>query len=189
MSPIGDKGKENGDDSLQFGAARRARLRRRCGLSGVDRRDAARVRRGGPTLDAAGLSFLTLTYARLFPVSAETSHQAWLRQTRDVQLASAPLVGLIAVRNRYDRRNAIAAGRAWQRVHLRATAQGLAMQPLNQPIEMIDRERRAGRGANWAARMAQFTGEEWQATFSFRAGFASQAARASPRRRLKDVLT
>ena len=103
--------------------------------------------RDGPTLEAAGLSFLTLTFARLFPVSAEVSHQAWLRQTRDVQLASAPLVGLIAVRDRYDRLSAIAAGRAWQRLHLRATAQGLAMQPLNQPIEMIDRERRAGLGA------------------------------------------
>ena len=145
--------------------------------------------RDGPTLEAAGLSFLTLTFARLFPVSAETSHQAWLRQTRDVQLASAPLVGLIAVRDRADRASAIAAGRAWQRLHLRATAQGLAMQPLNQPIEMIDRERRAGRGADWAARIARLTGEDWQATFSFRAGFASQAAPASPRRRLKDVLT
>jgi nitroreductase len=145
--------------------------------------------RDGPTLEAAGLSFLTLTFARLFPVSAETSHKAWLDQTRDVQLASAPLVGLIAVRDRYDRLSAIAAGRAWQRLHLSATAQGLAMQPLNQPIEMIDRERRAGRDANWAARMARLTGEDWQATFSFRAGFASQAAPASPRRRLKDVLT
>jgi nitroreductase len=144
--------------------------------------------RDGPTLEAAGLSFFALTFARLFPVSAETSHQAWLSQTRDVQLASAPLVGLIAVRDRADRAGAIAAGRAWQRLHLRATAQGLAMQPLNQPIEMIDRERRAGRGGDWAARMARLTGEDWQATFSFRVGFASQAAPASPRRRLKDAL-
>jgi nitroreductase len=144
--------------------------------------------RDGPTLEAAGLSFLTLMAARLFPVSAETSHEAWLRQTRDVQLASAPLVGLIAVRDRYDRLSAIAAGRAWQRLHLSATALGLAMQPLNQPIEMIDRERQAGLGAHWAARMTQITGEDWQATFSFRAGFASEIAPASPRRRLKDVL-
>jgi hypothetical protein len=144
--------------------------------------------RDGPTLEAAGLSFLTLTLARLFPVSAETSHQAWLAQTR-MQLASAPLVGLIAVRDRYERASAVAAGRAWQRLHLSATARGIAMQPLNQPIEMIDRERRAGRGANWATRMARLTGEEWQATFSFRAGVASATAPASPRRRLKDVLT
>jgi hypothetical protein len=46
--------------------------------------------RDGPTLDAAGLSFFTLTYARLFSVSPEASHVAWLNQTRDVQLALRP---------------------------------------------------------------------------------------------------
>ncbi len=144
--------------------------------------------RDGPTLDAAGLSFFTLTFAHLFAVSAETSHKAWSNQTRKVQVASAPTVGLIAVRDRYDRAGAIAAGRVWQRLHLSATARGMAMQPLNQPIEMIDRERQAGLGSAWAARMARLTGDDWQATFSFRAGFASQTAPASPRRRLKDVL-
>ena len=144
--------------------------------------------RDGPTLEAAGLSVLTLLFARLFPVSAETSHKAWLDQTRDVQLASAPVVGLIAVRDRYERVSAIAAGRAWQRLHLSATAKGLAMQPLNQPLEMIDRERQAGRGPSWAARLARLTGADWQATFSFRAGYATDTAPASPRRRLKDVL-
>ncbi len=145
--------------------------------------------RDGPTLDAAGLSFLTLTYARLFSVSPETSHNAWLRQTRDVQLASAPVTGLIAVRDRYDRRNAIAAGRFWQRLHLSTVLRGLALQPLNQPIEMIDRERQAGRGADWSRRIADLTGADWQATFSFRAGFSSRSAPASPRRRLADVVT
>lgn len=144
--------------------------------------------RDGPTLDAAGLSSLTLLFARLFPVSPETSHKAWLDQTRDVQLASAPLVGLIAVRDRYERASAIAAGCTWQRLHLSATAQGVAMQPLNQPVEMIDRERQAGRDPSWAARLARLTGADWQATFSFRAGYAPETAPASPRRRLKDVL-
>jgi hypothetical protein len=144
--------------------------------------------RDGPTLDAAGLSFFTLTLARLFPVSTETSHAAWLRQTRDVQLASAPVAGLIAVRDRYDRKATIAAGRVWQRLHLSATARGLAMQPLNQPIEMIDRERQAGQGDQWAKRIAKLTGDDWQATFSFRAGYSSYAAPPSPRRKLADVL-
>jgi hypothetical protein len=54
---------------------------------------------------------------------------------------------------------------------------------------MIDRERQAGRGATWEARMARLTGPDWRATFSFRAGFAAQSAPASPRRRLADVLT
>ena len=144
--------------------------------------------RDGPTLDAAGLSFFALTYARLFPVSAETSHAAWLTNTRDVQLASAPLTGLIAVKDRYDREATIAAGRVWQRLHLGATARGLALQPLNQPIEMIDRERQTGQGNAWARRIARLTGDDWQATFAFRAGASSQAAPPSPRRKLADVV-
>jgi hypothetical protein len=144
--------------------------------------------RDGPTLEAAGLSFFALTYSRLFSVAPETSHAAWLRNTRDVQLASAPLTGLIAVSDRYDRKATLAAGRVWQKLHLSATARGLAMQPLNQPIEMIDRERQSGQGAQWAKRIARLTGDERQATFSFRAGFASRPAPPSPRRRLMDVV-
>ncbi len=144
--------------------------------------------RDGPTLEAAGLSFFALTYARLFPVSAETSHAAWLSNTRDVQLASAPLTGLIAVKDRYDREATIAAGRVWQRLHLSATVRGLALQPLNQPIEMIDRERQTGQGDAWARRIARLTGDDWQATFAFRAGASSQAAPPSPRRKLADVV-
>jgi hypothetical protein len=60
------------------------------------------VHRDGPTLEAAGLSVFVLIYARLFAVSPETSHAAWLANTRDTQLASAPLTGFIAVRDRYD---------------------------------------------------------------------------------------
>jgi hypothetical protein len=64
----------------------------------------------------------------------------------------------------------------------------MALQPLNQPIEMIDRERQTGAGSSWAQRVAELTGEDWQATFSFRAGFSSTAAGPSPRRRLSDVV-
>ncbi|HME85022.1 MAG TPA: hypothetical protein VKG91_10850 [Roseiarcus sp.] len=144
--------------------------------------------RDGPTLEAAGLSVFVLTYARLFPVSPETSHAAWLTNTRDAQLASAPVTGLIAVRDRYDRKATLAAGRLWQTLHLSATARGLALQPLNQPIEMIDRERQTGQGDQWAKRIARLTGDDWQATFAFRAGYASRPAPPSPRRRLADVV-
>jgi hypothetical protein len=146
------------------------------------------VHRDGPTLDAAGLATFTLMFAHLFSVSAETSHKAWLDQTRDTQLATAPVAGLIAVRDRTDRPGAIAAGRAWQRLHLDATLRGMALQPLNQPIEMIDRERQTGAGSAWAQRVADLTGDDGEATFAFRAGFSTAPAPASPRRRLRDVL-
>jgi nitroreductase len=144
--------------------------------------------RDGPTLEAAGLSFFALTYARLFPVSPETSHAAWLTNTRDVQLASAPVTGLIAVKDRYNRKTALAAGRVWQRLHLIATARGFAMQPINQAVEMADRERQTGQGDAWTERLAALTGSDWQATFAFRAGYPSRAAPPSPRRKLADVV-
>jgi hypothetical protein len=144
--------------------------------------------RDGPTLDAAGLSTFTLFFAKLIPVSPEMSHDGWLSQTRDKQVPTASLTGFIAVRDRYDRTATIAAGRTWQRLHLSATAHGIAMQPLNQPIEMIDREKQLGRGTHWADRVAKLTGPDWQATFSFRAGYADQTAGPSPRRALHDVV-
>ena len=144
--------------------------------------------RDGPTLEAAGLSPLKLALARTFPVSPAASHAGWLSQTREVQLPSAPLVGLICVRDRYDRPGAIAAGRAWQRLHLDAVARGIALQPLNQPIERVDRERQRGVGQAWRDRVAELTGPDWQATFAFRAGWPTTPAPPSPRRALGDII-
>ena len=144
--------------------------------------------RDGVTMDTAGLSPFMLFVSKLIPVSSDMSNSAWLAQTRDTHLPTAPLVGLIAVKDRYDRESTIAAGRTWQRLHLSATVEGIAMQPLNQPIEMVDRERQRGPGRDWDRRVAQLTGPDWQATFSFRAGYSDHAAPPSPRRALKDVV-
>jgi hypothetical protein len=144
--------------------------------------------RSGPTLETAGLSPMTLMMARTLPLPEATKHEAWLSQTRDAQLSTAPLTGFIAVRDRYDRPTALAAGRAWQRLHLAATLAGVAMQPLNQPMEMVDRDRQLGRGSAWEQRLARVIGSaEWQPTFSFRAGMPSRGAPPSPRRALGDV--
>ena len=59
--------------------------------------------RDGPTLDAAGLSFFALHMRGSAPVSPETSHSAWL-ETLATSSWPAPLTGLIAVSDRYDRR-------------------------------------------------------------------------------------
>jgi hypothetical protein len=145
--------------------------------------------RSGPTLDASGLSPLALVAGKLVPLPASASHAAWLAQTRDVQLPTAPTAGLIAVHDRYDRGQAIAAGRVWQRLHLAATLAGIAMQPLNQAVEMVDRERELGRPPIWEKRMADLAeAPDWQPTFAFRAGISTKAAPPSPRRALGDVI-
>jgi hypothetical protein len=45
-------------------------------------------------------------------------------------MATGPVFGLILVPDRMNMAQAIEAGRAWQRVHLAATVQGLAAPPL-----------------------------------------------------------
>jgi hypothetical protein len=146
--------------------------------------------RDGPTLDAAGLGPLMTAAAKLLPPpSPETNHRYWLDATRDVQVATSPLLGFIAVRDLYDRPQALRAGRLWQRLHLLATARGLAMQPINQPVELVDRERELGREPRAARVLEELTGAaEWKPTFAFRMGFATREAGPSPRRPLEAVL-
>jgi nitroreductase len=146
--------------------------------------------RDGPTIDAAGLSPWLATLAKILPApSADRSHRIWLEQTRDVQLATAPLFGLILVRDLYDSDTAIGAGMLWQRLHLQATLLGLAAQPLNQLPEMVDRERQLGKPPLAAKALAALTDDPaWRPTFAFRMGWPRRTAPPSPRRALDDVI-
>ncbi len=153
------------------------------------RREVA-ARRDGVTLDAAGLSPQMTALAKLLPdASAKTSDAYWLAMTRDVQVPTAPALGIVFVRHRLDMAAAIAAGRAWQRLHLAATAAGLAAQPLNQPVERADRDEALGRPDNFGRELEKFASEPgWQATFVFRLGIPERPAPPSPRRALTEVV-
>jgi hypothetical protein len=147
------------------------------------------LHRDGPTLYCAGLSPLVLFGARLMPVSTPSSHRHWIDQTRNAQLGTRPVIGLIAVKDLYDRDGALRAGRLWQRLHLQGTLLGLGMQPLNQLPERVDRERQLGRPSISRKTLAAFSGDAgWQPTFAFRAGWPIRSAAASPRRSLQSVL-
>lgn len=147
--------------------------------------------RDGPTIDAAGLSPAITFIAKLLPpASAERSHAVWLERTRDVQLATAGFVGLIAVRDLYDSEQAMQAGRLWQRLHLQATLMGLAMQPINQLPEMVDRELQLSKPAATSKLLASLTGDpNWRPTFTFRGGWPGRSAPASPRRTVESVVS
>jgi hypothetical protein len=149
------------------------------------------IHRDGPTIDAAGLSPLLTWLAKILPApSAERAHRIWLEQTRDIQLASAPLFGLIAVKDLYDRAQAVQAGMLWQRLHLKAALVGLGAQPLNQLPERVDRERQLGEPARSAKLLAAVTGDPtWLVTFAFRIGWPTRAPGLSPRRDLEAVIS
>ena len=146
--------------------------------------------RDGPTIAAAGLSPFVTLMARILPVpSPARAHRIWLSQTRDVQLATAAVFGLLAVEDLYDQERAVRAGMLWQRLHLAATNLGLAAQPLNQLPERVDRERQLGLPASTQKVLASLVGDSrWRPTFAFRLGFPLRAAPPSPRRDPESVI-
>jgi hypothetical protein len=147
------------------------------------------LHRDGPTLYCAGLSPLVLFGARLMPVSTQSAHRHWIDQTRNAQLGTRPVIGLITVKGLYDRDCALRAGRLWQRLHLQGTLLRLGMQPLNQLPECVDRERQLGRPSIYAKALASFGSDtNWQPTFAFRVGWPTRPAAASPRRSLASVV-
>jgi hypothetical protein len=115
----------------------------------------------------------------------------WLEATRTVTCATASIFGLIMVRgSRADHRLHMEAGRLWQRLHLEGTARGLAMQPMNHHIEVIDYEAWSGGTSSMAEHLdfgADWKG--WEPIFGFRAGYAAGAAPTSARRPLSAVVT
>ena len=145
--------------------------------------------RDGITIDAAGLSPLVTMFGKLMPdQSAHSADLYWIANTRDVQV-HAPVLGVLLVKDRLDMAEAIDAGRAWQRLHLAATAMGIAAQPLNQPVECIDRNEMLGRPDSFQQALVNLAkAPGWQPTFVFRLGYAQKPALPSPRRPLADVL-
>jgi len=153
------------------------------------RRD-VEAHRDGVTVDTAGLSPLRIAASKLLPdLDAKSADQYWLAMTRDTHVATAPHLGVILVRDRLDMRAAIEAGRTWQRLHLAATAQVLAAQPLNQPVECVDRNAMLGKADAFGPAIIKLTtAPGWEPTFVFRLGVAERAAGRSPRRGLDEVL-
>ncbi len=146
--------------------------------------------RDGVTMDTAGLSALMRAAVKIAPdVDAATADANWLSMTRDMQTATAPMFGMILVKDRLNIAQSLVAGRQWQLLHLLATGKGIAAQPMNQPVEMMDRNRMLGRKDGFGPALAKLHKmEDWEPTFVFRMGYAEREALPSPRRPLSDVL-
>lgn len=153
-------------------------------------RRAVLAHRDGVTIDTAGAGRLKTLAAKILPnLSAAAIDRIWLDATRATHTATAAVFGMMLVPDRLDMASAIAAGRAWQRLHLAATIMGLAAQPLNQPVEMIDRNQMLGRADEFGPGLAACSGEsQWEPTFVFRLGYAERQAPHSPRRPLENVM-
>lgn len=145
--------------------------------------------RDGMTLDAQGLPPVTLFLARLLPPTSQAQNDAsWLKNTKDVHVKTAAAFGLLSVENTEATDARIQVGRAFQRLHLWATLQGLAMQPLNQVTERIDRDHMLGQASPFERPLAALTPEGRTTVFAFRIGMPTVAGGRSPRRPLEEVI-
>jgi nitroreductase len=146
--------------------------------------------RDGLTIDSFGLPPVTTAAAKMAP--AGMLRRVVVRAQIDGYsklMLSAPLIGMIALRDRYDREQSLRAGRVWQRAHLLATARGVAGRPCNEAVEMVDHEKALGKEPRRLALLADILGDAaWQPTFVFYIGYPTVAGRASPRRPVQDVV-
>ena len=147
-------------------------------------------KRDGLTFDALGLPPLITVLAKMLPEqSSKSNDEGWLKLTREKQIPTANTFGLIAVRDRLDNRERLRVGRLWQRMHLWATAQGLAMGPLNQMGERLERELQLKSDMHFGREVGALVSDSsWQALFPFRMGYPKVEAKLSPRRAIQDVM-
>lgn len=146
--------------------------------------------RDGITLDAMGGPPLLRAVAKFMPpLSRKRNDAFWLDFTRNVHVPTASAFGMLVVRDANDAAQLLGCGRIWQRAHLWATSRGLAMQPLNQPIERIAHEERHGLEPRFARALESLAGGPgWAPLMVFRAGFPEREAHPSPRRPVEAVL-
>jgi hypothetical protein len=150
--------------------------------------DAIQTHRDGLTLDAQGLSPLILTVAKLLPASSRRAGDAfWVNQTRTVHTATAAAYGVLTAASADDRATQLRAGRLLQRIHLTATARGVALQHMNQITERIDAEHAAGAPATFGPRFAELLPAGAEPLVAFRIGYPVRDARPSPRRAVAAV--
>jgi hypothetical protein len=146
--------------------------------------------RDGITIDANLTGRLTRAVAKMLPpLSRERGDRFWLTETRESFVATAAGFGILAAHDAHDDAQRLRGGRAWQRLHLEATARGLALQPLNQPTERADREESLGVAPIFGRALDDLVGDPgWQALMTFRVGYPTRPAALSPRRAAEAVL-
>lgn len=144
----------------------------------------------GITLDPSGLPAFTRAIGKILPAQSLPAYdKAWLDGMRSRQVSTAAAFGLLVTRGRDDNAQRLAAGQLWQRLHLYATTQGLAMQPLCQAPERVDRERATGSDPVFTRGLAGLLPEpSGQAVMAFRIGYPTVSAHLSPRRPAQEVL-
>lgn len=150
--------------------------------------DQLKSKRDGITLDSGGNPGLMVALAKMLPaMSASQNDKYWLDSTK-TQVQTAGAIGILATSG-YEKSDWVKVGRLYQRMHLWATHQGLAMQPINQLSERADREVQLGIEPIFGKALKDLLRDDsWKAVMPFRVGYPTVKANPSPRRSVQDVL-
>lgn len=150
--------------------------------------DAITARKDGLAVEAQAMSPLMTTLGLLVPVSRPSSDRYWVENTRNIQTRTAAAYGIITVSDPHDRALRLLGGRHLQRLHLAATARGVALQHMNQLTERIDRDATLGQPSTFSAPMADLLAAPGrQPLVTFRVGYPIRTPHPSPRRRAEEV--
>ena len=137
--------------------------------------------RDGLVLDGQGFGALELGVAKLLPPASRVEgDRFWVDRTRDVHTATAAAYGVITVPEDDDTRaRRLEAGRLLQRLHLRATSLGVALQHMNQITERLDREAATETVSELGPRFAALLPTGARPLLTFRVGLPERPARPS----------
>jgi hypothetical protein len=151
--------------------------------------DEIQRQRDGITVDASGLPELTEALAKLLPAqSRKATDDAWLTATRDRHTKTAAAYGIVVVRDAANNEERLQGGRLLERIHLRATGNGIALQHMNQLTERTDRERELGITPRYGDAVQQLLPDGWEALSLFRVGYPTHVPNKSPRRAVEAVI-
>jgi hypothetical protein len=146
--------------------------------------------RDGVTIDAQSLSHLINVLGKVSarPSVAEGAAY-WFNSTRDTHTVQNSAYLILSTPTLQDPASLLSVGRAYQRVHLWLTANGLAAHPLNQIAERRDRELQKALPAHFGPLLdGGFIPPNRKGQMLFRIGYAFEDALHSPRRRVTDTL-
>lgn len=146
-------------------------------------------KKDGVSIDTTGVGPAMRAAAKMLPdLSRETGDEYFFVAMKNLKNVTDK-VAVIAVQDPGDKVQRIQGGRYWQTMHLWGTTAGLAMQPVNQILERIDRARSQGRNSELEGRLQTLIGEPlWKPLMPFRMGHPILEPNRSPRRPLTEVL-
>ncbi len=144
----------------------------------------------GLTVDASGSPWYIGVLAKILPPISEKEYDnSQLQLAKDTYLATAAAFGIIAVHDVFDNIQRLYGGMFYQRMHLWATSNGLAMQPMNQMPERADRETNLGIKQTFGNALKELIANPvWHALMTFRIGYPTVEALGSPRRSVQEVV-